>query len=107
MMSRTKDCAPNEIANPNTPAPAIKGAVSMPRRDSTISVTTTAINTPKAARSIGRMVCRREPGAVSSSSSLPGSFGPPRDILQVPVDPQPDQLPGEIGDKHGPERGGG
>ena len=36
-MSRTSDCDPNEIASPNTPAPAISGAVSTPRCDSTIS----------------------------------------------------------------------
>ena len=104
MMSRTRDCAPNETASPNTPAPAISGAVSMPRRDSTISTASTAITVPKAARSSGRMVCSREAGAAASSSSAPGSARPAADILQVPVDRQPEQLPGEIGDEQRPHR---
>ena len=64
------------IANPKTPAPAISGAVSMPSRDSTIRAAITPTKIPKAARSSGSMVCRREPGADSLSSSVPGSFGP-------------------------------
>ena len=75
-MSRTSDCEPNEIARPNTPAPAISGAVSMPSRDSTIRAAITATRIPNAARSSGSMVCSREPGVDSLSSSAPGSFGP-------------------------------
>ena len=78
MMSRTSDCEPKDTANPNTPAPAISGAVSTPSRDNTINTAKTPIATPKKARIIGKIVCSREAGVDSSSSStVPGSFGPP------------------------------
>ena len=91
-MSRTSDCEPNEIASPNTPAPAISGAVSTPRCDSTISDAITAITTPNAARSIGSTVCRREPGdgLVVVAGQLRAAMG----ILQMAVDRQAGQLPG-------------
>ena len=76
MMSRTSDCEPNEIARLNTPAPPISGAVSMPSRDSMIRAAITATRIPKAALSSGSMVCSREPGADSVSSSVSSSFGP-------------------------------
>ena len=96
-MSRTSDCDPNEIASPNTPAPAISGAVSTPRCDSTISAATTAITTPNAARSIGSTVCRREPGdGLVLAAGQPGTaIG----ILEMPVDRHARHFPGDGGDE--------
>ena len=61
---------------PNTPAPAIRGAVSTPSRDRTTSAARTPMTTPKAARTRGRIVWRREAGVAPSSSSAPGNPGP-------------------------------
>ena len=103
-MSRTSDCEPNDTASPNTPAPAISGAVSTPSRDSTISAATTADH--HAERGAQHRQHRLQPrgrGAARPRLRRRAAAGPPAP-WQMAVDRQPHQLPGDIGDKQRPDR---
>ena len=72
MMSLTKVCAPNPIATPTTPAPAISGPISIPMEDSVIKPAMTMRTMNSTFRRMGRSVrsrdCRR-------ACSLSGSAG--------------------------------
>jgi len=72
-MSRTSDWLPNEMARPNTEAPAISGVMLTPSSDSTSRPPTTTMTEPAMARSSGIRVRSREAATLPSSSVSPAA----------------------------------
>ena len=68
-MSFTKVWLPNEMAMPNTDAPAISGVMFTPKSSSAIMTATRAIRTAALRRSSGIIVLIREAGEAAASPS--------------------------------------
>src|SRR5258706_13150286 len=66
-MSRTRVWLPNEIARPNTEAPAIKGVILTSRLVSIVSVAVMTMMVPPAMRRMGASVSRRVPLTVTAA----------------------------------------
>jgi len=68
-MSFTSVWLPNEIAMPNTEAPAISGVMLMPKSCSAIITATRTISTAPVRRISGIIVLRRDAGPAAASPS--------------------------------------